>query len=80
MTGAIVTIPLILLFIYLSPKKVNKHPKFAQYRQSPELKGNPKQTGQPVGISSTVGSGAKFKKHEDWIQHIRNERNKLINS
>jgi hypothetical protein len=78
--GLIVTIPLILLFILLSPKKVNKHPKFASFRQSPELKGNPKQIGQPLGISSTVGSGAKFKKHEDWINHIRNERNKLFNS
>lgn len=75
--GVIVTIPLILLFIYLAPKKVNKHPKFAAYKQHSELKGNPKQTGQPVGISSTVGSGAKFKKHEDWINHIRNERSKI---
>jgi len=78
--GLIVTIPLILLFILLSPKKVNKHPKFASFRQSPELKGNPKQNGQPLGISSTVGSGAKFKRHEDWVKNIRNERNKLFNS
>ena len=79
MTGAIITIPLILLFA-LGHNKINKQPKFTQVKQSNELKGNPKQNGQPVGISSTVGSGAKFKKHEDWWQNIRNERNKLINS
>ena len=75
--GLLITLPLILIFFAFAPKKVNKHPKFAQYKQSPELKGNPKQIGQPLGISSTVGSGAKFKKHEDWINHIRNERSKI---
>jgi hypothetical protein len=77
MTGAIVTLPLILLFIYLSPKKVNKHPKFAQYKQSPELKGNPKQIGQPLGISSTVKPNIKFKNHSEWWAYIRNERDAL---
>ena len=51
--GAIVTIPLILLFILLSPKKVNKEPRLTQFKQSPALKGNPKQNGQPLGIKST---------------------------
>jgi hypothetical protein len=74
--GAIVTIPAILFFMF-AKSKLNKEPKLVQYRQSPALKGNPKQNGQPVGISSTVGSGAKFKKHEDWINHIRNERSKI---
>lgn len=75
--GAIVTIPLIILFIALSPKKVNKEPKFTQYRQSPALKGNPKQKGQPVGISSTVKPNVKFKNHADWWAYIRSERNAL---
>ena len=69
--GLLITLPLILIFFAFAPKKVNKMPKFAQYKQSPELKGNPKQIGQPLGISSTVGSGAKFKKHEDWIEKTR---------
>ena len=75
--GAIVTIPLILLFIILAPKKLNKEPRITQYRQSPALKGNPKQNGQPLGISSTVKPKVKFKKHEDWIAYIRAERNAL---
>jgi hypothetical protein len=75
--GLIVTIPLILLFILLSPKKVNKHPKFASFRQSPELKGNPKQIGQPLGISSTVKPNIKFKNHAEWWAYIRNERDAL---
>lgn len=76
MTGAIVTLPLILFFIFAS-SKLNKEPKFVQYRQSPELKGNPKQKGQPVGISSTVKPNVKFKNHADWWAYIRNERNAL---
>ena len=77
--GAIVTIPLILLFILLSPKKVNKEPRLTQFKQSPALKGNPKQNGQPVGIKSTVSPVLKFKRHEDWLKNIRNERNLLNN-
>ena len=77
MTGAIVTIPLILLFILLSPKKVNKEPRLTQFKQSPQLKGNPKQNGQPVGIKSTVKPKVKFKRHQDWLDYIRAERNAL---
>ena len=75
--GAIVTIPLILLFILLSPKKVNKEPRLTQFKQSPALKGNPKQNGQPLGIKSTVSPVLKFKRHEDWWDYIRAERNLL---
>ena len=74
--GAIVTIPLIILFA-LCHNKINKQPKFAQYKQSPELKGNPKQNGQPLGISSTVKPNIKFKNHAEWWAYIRNERDAL---
>lgn len=76
MTGAIITIPLILLFA-LGHNKINKQPKFTQVKQSNELKGNPKQNGQPLGISSTVKPAVKFKNHSEWLGYIRNERNKL---
>ena len=74
--GAIVTIPLILFFVF-AQSKINKEPRITKYRQSPALKGNPKQNGQPLGISSTVKPKVKFKKHEDWIAYIRAERNAL---
>ena len=76
MTGAIVTIPLILFFIFAS-SKLNKEPKLVQFKQSPQLKGNPKQNGQPVGIQSTVSPVLKFKNHADWWDYIRAERNAL---
>ena len=74
--GAIVTIPLILFFIFAS-SKLNKEPKFVQFKQSPALKGNPKQNGQPLGIQSTVSPVLKFKSHADWWDYIRAERNAL---
>ena len=76
--GLIVTIPLILFFIFAS-SKLNKEPKFVQFKQSPALKGNPKQNGQPLGIQSTVSPVLKFKRHQDWWDYIRAERN-AINS
>lgn len=77
--GLIVTIPLILIFIAFAPKKLNKEPKLVQFKQSPALKGNPKQNGQPVGIQSTVSPVLKFKNHADWWDYIRAERNLLNN-
>lgn len=74
--GAIVTIPLILFFIFAS-SKLNKEPKFVQFKQSPALKGNPKQNGQPVGIQSTVSPVLKFKNHADWWDYIRAERKRI---
>lgn len=74
--GAIVTIPAILFFMF-AKSKLNKEPKLTQYRQSPALKGNPKQIGQPVGISHTVSPVLKFKNHADWWDYIRAERNAL---
>lgn len=76
--GLIVTLPLILFFIFAS-SKLNKEPKFVQFKQSPQLKGNPKQNGQPVGIQSTVSPVLKFKNHADWWDYIRAERNLLNN-
>lgn len=76
--GLIVTIPLILFFIFAS-SKLNKEPKFVQFKQSPALKGNPKQNGQPVGIKSTAKPKVKFKNHSDWWDYIRAERNLLNN-
>ena len=76
--GAIVTIPLILFFIFAS-SKLNKEPQFTQFKQSPALKGNPKQNGQPLGIKSTVKPKVKFKNHADWWDYIRAERNLLNN-
>ena len=76
--GAIITLPLILFFMFAS-SKLNKEPRLTQFKQSPQLKGNPKQNGQPLGIKSTVSPVLKFKRHEDWWDYIRAERNLLNN-
>lgn len=76
--GLIITLPLILFFMFAS-SKLNKEPKLVQFKQSPALKGNPKQNGQPLGIGSTVKPKVRFKNHADWWDYIRAERNLLNN-